>query len=1037
MESTQRLVRTWIATGREQEIDETVSEISNGQTSLLNVVKALGDYLTSEEEDLRSKGVDFLSSVISRCPPQKFNMSSVRVLTSFYCDKLGDTEAIVPSLKGLVSLSMLPSISSADASAIIRALFEHIRMKALVQSVRFNVFTIVDTLMAKHRDVLKEINNEFLDGYISLADGEKDPRNLLVAFAIARVILIEFDITRHVESLFNITFCYFPITFRPPPNDPYGITTEQLRTALRSCLNGTPAFGSLAIPLFLEKLLAGSPSTKRDTLESMAVCLPVYGPAVARSFARKLWSSIKLEIFQPTDPLTEQEALKAIQVLVTTIHAPEERAIEDDEDIQGFARDACIECLQILKEPEKSQAKPAIKVLCAFVSTIPSIARYTVSQAVSHLVKLFMSPDEVLTRPAIMQLLLELIAAIRDSSLKNNLEVVQHLALLGPYKDEVFSVTVVALGTDSTRRFALLMLICLVMMKGLLSDDEIGMVVNIANDILQSNPDEDDSTSDALISLLAMIATTNSRLIEESTLPILFSALPDDAPTRDANVERAKCWRILNTLSKLCLQPDLFETLVVRLLTKLDFVCVPRSDAMLMDIEPNSAYAHAILKTISRTLSSKVEKGHADIQKHINRFIPQLCNLLIYSALVSDEQEMPAADHRVVGAAAEVVSIVVQTLTPNQQEVFMTTLIKFIYSNELEDHFEGSRKFPPGKTLNIFNGSCSTPRNNLVALLAAGLIPLHAQVTISVPDLSQFLRDIRIWCINYAGNDLQHESAWHIMSVIVNKQTEGVMEFLQDTLGSFWQTEVLDSAKPIPHRQEAIRAFKSVAKGLLVNGHSLLLRFRDALFEVVKNEEIGWEAAKAIGEIAVIDNVLTKKNHAVVKYLYSQKYVSQALPRIVANSRDSDNPSSQMAHLVALTTVIRAVTRAAYAHAMPLLMPLLLRGLVIPDAAIRASIIDTLLDIAISGESLEQNIISQHATSLVNAMLNNCVDDQVQSVRVRIAALRLLAALPGLVRYDVLHPSKPTVLRELAKALDDPKRAVRKEAVEARSNWYD
>lgn len=40
--------------------------------------------------------------------------------------------------------------------------------------------------------------------------------------------------------------------------------------------------------------------------------------------------------------------------------------------------------------------------------------------------------------------------------------------------------------------------------------------------------------------------------------------------------------------------------------------------------------------------------------------------------------------------------------------------------------------------------------------------------------------------------------------------------------------------------------------------------------------------------------------------------------------------------------------------------------------------------------------------------------------------------LPNIVRYDILHPQKPTVLRELAKALDDPKRAVRKHAVEAR-----
>ena len=48
-------------------------------------------------------------------------------------------------------------------------------------------------------------------------------------------------------------------------------------------------------------------------------------------------------------------------------------------------------------------------------------------------------------------------------------------------------------------------------------------------------------------------------------------------------------------------------------------------------------------------------------------------------------------------------------------------------------------------------------------------------------------------------------------------------------------------------------------------------------------------------------------------------------------------------------------------------------------------------------------------------------------------ALKYLAILPKIVRYDILHPQKATVLRELAKVLDDPKRLVRKEAVDARS----
>lgn len=50
----------------------------------------------------------------------------------------------------------------------------------------------------------------------------------------------------------------------------------------------------------------------------------------------------------------------------------------------------------------------------------------------------------------------------------------------------------------------------------------------------------------------------------------------------------------------------------------------------------------------------------------------------------------------------------------------------------------------------------------------------------------------------------------------------------------------------------------------------------------------------------------------------------------------------------------------------------------------------------------------------------------------RVGALKYLAILPKVVRYDVLHPHKATVLRKLVKALDDPKRTVRKEAVEAR-----
>jgi DNA repair/transcription protein MET18/MMS19 len=135
-------------------------------------------------------------------------------------------------------------------------------------------------------------------------------------------------------------------------------------------------------------------------LQSLSSCLPVYGSALARSSARKLWSSLKLEViigvyvigigsrfvlkvFHPIDSITEGEALNTTQVLVNTIHADDD---SQTEDIRGFAREACEECIDILREPEKSLAKPAIKILCAFISTMrPCVQSIFISIANSAL----------------------------------------------------------------------------------------------------------------------------------------------------------------------------------------------------------------------------------------------------------------------------------------------------------------------------------------------------------------------------------------------------------------------------------------------------------------------------------------------------------------------------------------------------------------------------------------------------------------------------------------------------------------------------
>jgi DNA repair/transcription protein MET18/MMS19 len=56
-----------------------------------------------------------------------------------------------------------------------------------------------------------------------------------------------------------------------------------------------------------------------------------------------------------------------------------------------------------------------------------------------------------------------------------------------------------------------------------------------------------------------------------------------------------------------------------------------------------------------------------------------------------------------------------------------------------------------------------------------------------------------------------------------------------------------------------------ISKGLLVRGHPDAMRFVDHLFEVLGDEQIGWNAARGIGEIGSTDDILTKRNYAIIR----------------------------------------------------------------------------------------------------------------------------------------------------------------------------
>lgn len=91
-------------------------------------------------------------------------------------------------------------------------------MKGQAQSTRYVVFKVLDLCFSKFRDgksatyslgrtccshgsalAMKSLESECIKGYLKLAEGEKDPRNLLIAFSIVRVILIELNADEYID----------------------------------------------------------------------------------------------------------------------------------------------------------------------------------------------------------------------------------------------------------------------------------------------------------------------------------------------------------------------------------------------------------------------------------------------------------------------------------------------------------------------------------------------------------------------------------------------------------------------------------------------------------------------------------------------------------------------------------------------------------------------------------------------------------------------------------------------------------------------
>lgn len=91
--------------------------LESRQTTLIEVVQSLGEYINDEDAAVRAKAVQYLSLVIGATPSNFLSIQQVQVLCQFLCDRIEDGGAV----GGLRKLSSLRRFTKDMAKMTARA----------------------------------------------------------------------------------------------------------------------------------------------------------------------------------------------------------------------------------------------------------------------------------------------------------------------------------------------------------------------------------------------------------------------------------------------------------------------------------------------------------------------------------------------------------------------------------------------------------------------------------------------------------------------------------------------------------------------------------------------------------------------------------------------------------------------------------------------------------------------------------------------------------------------------------------------------
>ena len=781
-----------------------------------------------------------------------------------------------------------------------------------------------------------------------------------------------------------------------------------------------------------------------------------------------LWDAVKFEILSSSDEDLSEEALTVLRSISSELSSSAHEIA-----LHTYLKPVCEECNEHLEDTPTKQSAASSRILEAVASASPEASSFMTKGIIPRILGLYGSADSIPRRRGLLEALVNLIKAnsivfgkwrVEESTDTDRGEVIRRPPTIRAVPNALQECSISCIGTldlavtgtpineVSFRLLALDGFRQIAVIRGLLSDGEVVKIIHLLDNIVISEqPYGRDEVKAFAIDSVVDIAYQKPQVIIENALPAYLAELPDT----DSNSGKLFV-PVLEVLAKLSAERQIFSTIMIRLKNKL---------YASLRLKASVRFVSSILSAILYAFRGR--GTNFDDPTIFGSYYQDYVIPFLRDIVASGSSNFPGScvlDPQVYDLIGRICNVLLRSQPWVAQTEICHNVYPMFRSQNAED-------FPPFK---IGEGEQNETMSVSTHLLAA----LQREAT-PHPDIGGLLSALMRFASSKAIRSSASQTSISQIGLIANKYVSPsdsslILLPLMENFDLFTLAG-LDNVR-------LLVAF-TILKALVLRTDPIVAIILPQYLTFLSTSTHGAFASRLFSSLLAPDDFLTKENHCRIYSIFKQRLFGLAVPSLVngyrtaASTRSSSTPETDATKtnfLFALSGLMQHVPYALLRPELGLLTPLLLQSLALDDAEVKSASISTISKVVIE----DPNILEEHISSLITRMLvvatstaapvprtdssyspggqnfeavQNCgisaqKGESLKATAIlnattrsppktRAAALACLTSFVGSLRNESLMPYHKQVVRQLAAALDDSRRAVRGEAVRCRVAW--